>query len=212
VVAHIVQAQRRRVADELAEDAVTARQVADRLARLRIDPTGDEALQLAAVLVENADGGVAGAGQLAGDAQQLLEHGVDLELGDQTAARLQQRRKAGLVELPELHGEDSSIRGNPQRLRGTLRTTCGLLPPILKAANRKEAQMAAHVDEPTVQPASGAGLLPLFAVAVVVATIAICAVVAAPSTVTLIVALGSVIGFGAGIVALLGRLIGPDEH
>lgn len=33
-----------------------------------------------------------------------------------------------------------------------------------------------------------------------------------PSTVTLIVALGSVIGFGAGIVALLGRLIGPEEH
>ena len=72
--------------------------------------------------------------------------------------------------------------------------------------------MAAHVDEHTSEPATGAGLLPIFALAVVVATIAICAVVAAPGTVTLIVALASVIGFGAGIVALLGRLIGPEEH
>jgi hypothetical protein len=69
--------------------------------------------------------------------------------------------------------------------------------------------MAAHTDP---APDSGAGLLPIFAVAVVVATIAICFVVASPSTVALIVALGSVIGFGAGIVALLSRLIGPEDH
>ena len=72
--------------------------------------------------------------------------------------------------------------------------------------------MAAHVDEHTSESATGAGLMPIFAIAVVVATIAICAVIAAPGTVTLIVALTSVVGFGAGIVALLGRLIGPDEH
>ena len=72
--------------------------------------------------------------------------------------------------------------------------------------------MAAHVDEHTSESATGAGLMPIFAIAVVVATIAICAVIAAPGTVTLIVALASVVGFGAGIVALLGRLIGPDEH
>ena len=72
--------------------------------------------------------------------------------------------------------------------------------------------MTAHVDEHTTEPATGAGLLPIFAIAVVVATIAICAVVAAPGTVTLIVALAAVIGFGAGIVALLSRLIGPEDH
>jgi hypothetical protein len=71
--------------------------------------------------------------------------------------------------------------------------------------------MAAHTDH-TPEPSTGAALLPIFAVAVVVATIAICVVVAAPSTVALIVALGSVIGFGAGIVALLSRLIGPEDH
>ena len=73
--------------------------------------------------------------------------------------------------------------------------------------------MAAHADRHhTPEPSAGAALLPIFAIAVVVATIAICFVVAAPTTVALIVALGSVIGLGAGIVALLGRLIGPDEH
>ena len=56
-------------------------------------------------------------------------------------------------------------------------------------------------------------LLPLFALAVVVATVARHrAVVAAPSTFTLILALSTVIGFAAGLVALLGRLIGPEQH
>ncbi len=72
--------------------------------------------------------------------------------------------------------------------------------------------MAAHADDHTSEPATGAGLLPIFAIAVIVATIAICAVVAAPGTLTLIVALACVIVFGAGIVALLGRLIGPEDH
>jgi hypothetical protein len=72
--------------------------------------------------------------------------------------------------------------------------------------------MTTHTDYPTPEPTAGAALLPIFAIAVVVATIAICFVVAVPSTVTLIVALASVIGFGAGIVALLSRLIGPEDH
>jgi hypothetical protein len=70
--------------------------------------------------------------------------------------------------------------------------------------------MAAHSS--VSEPATGAGLLPIFALAVVVATIAICAVVAAPGAITLIVAVASVIGFAAGIAALMSRLIGPEEH
>ncbi len=64
----------------------------------------------------------------------------------------------------------------------------------------------------TPESAAGAGLLPVFALAVVLATVAICAVVAAPGTITLIAALAAVIGFGTGIVALLSRLIGPEDH
>ena len=52
----------------------------------------------------------------------------------------------------------------------------------------------------------------VFAIAVIVATAAICPVVAAPSTVALILASRAVIGFAAGIVALLSRLIGPEDH
>jgi hypothetical protein len=55
-------------------------------------------------------------------------------------------------------------------------------------------------------------LLPIFALAVVIATAAICAVVAAPGTFTLVLALSTVIGFAAGLVVLLGRLIGPEQH
>jgi hypothetical protein len=69
--------------------------------------------------------------------------------------------------------------------------------------------MAAHTDQP---PESGAALLPIFAMAVIVAMIAICVVVAAPSAMAVVVALVAVIGFGAGIVALLSRLIGPEDH
>jgi hypothetical protein len=71
--------------------------------------------------------------------------------------------------------------------------------------------MAAHTEHDTT-PTSGAALLPIFAIAVVVATIAICVVVASPTTVAMVVALATVIGFGAGIVALLSRLMGPEDH
>ena len=71
--------------------------------------------------------------------------------------------------------------------------------------------MAAHAPEKP-ESTAGSGVLAIFALAVVVATVAICAVVAAPSTITMIIALSTVIGFAAGLVALLGRLIGPEEH
>ena len=73
--------------------------------------------------------------------------------------------------------------------------------------------MAAHASEPhTHETSSGAGLLPIFALAVVVAMVAISLVVVEPSMVTLIVALATVIGFAVGLVALLGRLMGPEDH
>jgi len=73
--------------------------------------------------------------------------------------------------------------------------------------------MAAHADRHhTPEPSAGVALMPIVAIAVVVATIAICAVVAAPGTVTLVIALSTVIGFAAGIVVLLNRLIGPEDH
>ena len=72
--------------------------------------------------------------------------------------------------------------------------------------------MTAHVEHNSPEPTAGSALLPVFALAVVIATIAIGLVIAAPSAVTLVLALASVIGFATGIVALLSRLIGPDER
>ena len=57
----------------------------------------------------------------------------------------------------------------------------------------------------------GTALLPIFAIAIVIATASICVVIAVPSTIALIIALATVIGFAAGIVALLGRLMGAQD-
>ena len=73
--------------------------------------------------------------------------------------------------------------------------------------------MAAHAEpETTPEPTAGAALLPVFAIATVIAIVAICFAIAVPSMVATVVALATVIGFAAGIVVLLSRLIGPDEH
>jgi hypothetical protein len=72
--------------------------------------------------------------------------------------------------------------------------------------------MAAPIDHPTHEPATGAALLPIFAIATIVAIVAICVAIAAPSMVATFVALFTVIGFAAGIVVLLSRLIGPEDH
>ena len=73
--------------------------------------------------------------------------------------------------------------------------------------------MAAHAEpETTPEPTAGAALLPVFAIATVIAIVAICFAIAVPSMAATVVALATVIGFAAGIVVLLSRLIGPDEH
>lgn len=68
------------------------------------------------------------------------------------------------------------------------------------------------MDVHTPEPTSGAALLPIFAIATVVAIVAIGFAIAAPSMAATVVALATVIGFATGIVVVLGRLIGPDEH
>ena len=72
--------------------------------------------------------------------------------------------------------------------------------------------MAAYTEPQTTPTSAGAGLLPLFAAAVVVATVVIAIVVVVPTMVTVIVALATVIAFAAGFVALLSRLMGPEDY
>ena len=71
--------------------------------------------------------------------------------------------------------------------------------------------MAAHpapLPEPTTAPE--VPLLAIFAGLIVVAVVAIGLVIAMPSTVTLIAALGTVIAFAVLVTWLLARMIGPE--
>ena len=72
--------------------------------------------------------------------------------------------------------------------------------------------MVAHTTQEHTppEPTAGAALLPLFALALVAAVIAIGLVIAYPGAVTLVVAMTAVLGLTVGIVTVLGRLIGPD--
>jgi hypothetical protein len=58
----------------------------------------------------------------------------------------------------------------------------------------------------------GTMLMPIFGLATIIGIVVICLMLAYPSTLTAIAALATVIGFAGGLTALLGRLIGPEDH
>ena len=68
-----------------AEHAAAARERADEPPRLLVDPHEDEALELLLALVQNAQSGIAGTGDLTGGIEDLPEHHFDVELA--TSAR-----------------------------------------------------------------------------------------------------------------------------
>ena len=71
--------------------------------------------------------------------------------------------------------------------------------------------MAALPDPPTdPQPAPEFPLLAIFAALIIVAVFAISLVIAMPSMVTLIAALGTVIAFAIAVTWMLARIIGPE--
>ena len=96
--ADLVQAQRRRGADELAEDAVAARRVTDPPHRGLVETAGEEPLEAGARVVEHAQRRVARPGQLTRDVEDAPEHLVEVELGHERPAHLQQPVQAGVVQ------------------------------------------------------------------------------------------------------------------
>ncbi len=90
MVADPRQPQRLGVLDECPKHPAAARQVADRVCGGVVDAARDEALELGAVLVEHADRRVTGAGQLARGLQHMAEHRIEIELGDDEAANIDQ--------------------------------------------------------------------------------------------------------------------------
>ena len=72
--------------------------------------------------------------------------------------------------------------------------------------------MAALPSPPTEpQPAPEFPLLAVFAALIIVAIVPIGLVIAMPSTVTLVAALGTVIAFAVAITWMLARIIGPES-
>jgi glycosyltransferase involved in cell wall biosynthesis len=75
----------------------------------------------------------------------------------------------------------------------------------------RSLDMATHpAPAPEPRPAPEFPLLAIFAVLIIVAIVPISLVIAAPSTLTLIVALATVAGFAIAVTALLARIIGPE--
>ena len=97
MVADLAQAQRRRAADQLAKHTEAPRQIADPLPGRLVDADVDEALEFVAVLIEDAERRVAGAGQLAGDLDHFVQHRLEVELGDEPPADVDQPAKPMLV-------------------------------------------------------------------------------------------------------------------
>src|SRR5215208_66962 len=95
--------------DEDPQDTPSARKVADGAVRLLVDAAGEEPLELLAPLVEDADRGVAGAGQLQGDVEQAIEDGLGIELRDQRAPDIQQAFQPCRVHAAPFYGRPESV-------------------------------------------------------------------------------------------------------
>ena len=74
MLADVGEAKRLGVADQLAEDAAAAGELADRAPRRLVHSGGEEALELFPLLIEDADGGVAGSCELAAGFEDALQH------------------------------------------------------------------------------------------------------------------------------------------
>ncbi len=76
----VVQPKRRRVADQHAEDAPSAGELADRRVSLGVDSGGQETLERTPGLVDHAERGVARTGQIGRRFDDSLQHGVERQL------------------------------------------------------------------------------------------------------------------------------------
>ena len=85
-----VDAQRPGVGDHGSEQSAPARRVADVPLLLRGEPVRHEALETPARLIEDADRGVARLGDLGRRGQHARQNGLEVEVGDDDAARVEQ--------------------------------------------------------------------------------------------------------------------------
>ena len=122
------QPQRARVTDQLTEDAVTARQVADGAAGLVVDPARQEPCQPLAPLVQHAERRVLRAGELAAGLDHAFEDELELRFLENGVAQTYQRAKCGVLHLGD------STRCQAPRVRVRQASTGPAMPPTSSTA------------------------------------------------------------------------------
>ena len=90
MVANALKAKGVRLADQLAEEAVAARKWSDALSRRLVDTHEDESFELTLVRVKDPQRRVLGAGQVAACIQDVPKDRLEVQLGDERAAHIQQ--------------------------------------------------------------------------------------------------------------------------
>ena len=86
----VLQTQRPWVLDQHAQDSPAAREVADRTVGLLIDAQRQELVELGALVVQDPERGIAGAGDVACGLEHQVEHGALVKLRHQRPADVQQ--------------------------------------------------------------------------------------------------------------------------
>jgi len=94
MIGGVAQADRHRLVDQQPEDPAAARQVADRHVQRGLRAGGEELGQLAALVVEHAERRVARAAQLASGLHHALKEDIEVQLGRQGTADVQQLAQA----------------------------------------------------------------------------------------------------------------------
>jgi hypothetical protein len=119
---NVRQAQRAWISDQFAEHAASSRQGADLASGLLVYPGVDEALEPALVLVQDSDGGVPRAGQVAGSIEHAAQDGLRIELGDDRSTHLEKLLESLVRERSFVQGPDRRSRfANPRLSRGIAR-------------------------------------------------------------------------------------------
>src|ERR687891_604148 len=98
--AHVGEPQRLRVPDQDAEHAAPPRGLADLRPRRLVEADGEEALELPALLVENAERRVARARELAPRVKDAPKHDLEIEVRGERPPDVDQEAQLVLVELP----------------------------------------------------------------------------------------------------------------
>jgi hypothetical protein len=104
--------------DQLAEDAAAVRELADLGVRRLVDPAREEPRELLSRLAENAQCGVARASQLLRRPHDALEHGVQVQLGEDAPRDLEHPEHSPVRHLTTFRPLRAIVPGSARERNG----------------------------------------------------------------------------------------------